>query len=115
MPSRKTPDLRERQARAIFLREQRLDSVQWPIDPDIGIIPGQALLVLRSVRCGAFVEEIGVIGEGKEAVSKALRQPEHALVPGAQLDSNPFPAMWRRSPKNARDAIHRPPHPPHTL
>jgi hypothetical protein len=67
------------------------------------------------VEVGALVEEVGIVREHVEAVGKAGRHPQHAVVGRAQPGSEPLPQGRRAAPQVHRDIEHLAHHHPHQL
>src|SRR5579862_3946576 len=72
-------------------REDRGSPVQWPIDPKLGIVPDGSPLGGGVVKRALFVEEDDLVGERLEAVEKALRYVDLAMLGSPQVDPVPPP------------------------
>ena len=53
---------------------------RWPLDPDGGIMPHEAAIVVGVVDIVAFVAKLGSIGQNEEAVCEPAGNEELALV-----------------------------------
>src|SRR5260221_718513 len=68
----------------VFGRERRRSDF-GPVDAEVGVVPEDAAVAGGVVEGGALVDEVGLGGEGAEAVGEAVRDPEDELVLVRQL------------------------------
>src|SRR3954463_14147705 len=61
-------------------------TLQRPSNTELGVVPLQRALVLSRVVIGRLVEDFGVLGEDKEAVREARRNPRHAPGGGIEIE-----------------------------
>ncbi len=74
---------------AIAVGEDWLETVERPLDADLGIVPGQPAFVFGAEEIGALVLELGDLREHQEAVRKARFSEEAQTVFFAQLGAGP--------------------------
>ena len=53
---------------------------RWPLDPDGGVVPHEAALIIGMIDVIAFVAKLGSIGQNEETMCKPTRDEELALV-----------------------------------
>ena len=95
--------------------QQRLATVQLPVNGQRRIVPGNAALVGGCIVVGRFVEELRHLGQHHKPVRKARWHPQLAVVVFAQFFSYPL-AKGRRTLANVHRHInHRAAHHPHQL
>lgn len=83
--------LRERQSRAVLVRDQELDSIfNRPLYAELGVVPRKRPLVLRRVEVRALVLKLRDLGEHIEAMGKSGRYPQLPLVLSCQLETHPL-------------------------
>lgn len=64
----------------LILIGQQRRAVHRPFDADGRIVPGNATFALRGVEVSRFVQELGRIAQGDEAMSETCRDPELVTV-----------------------------------
>ena len=64
----------------LIFRRNDWFAMQFPSDVEIGIVPGNRALALRSVVSARFIEYVRGFGENNEAVRATCGNPQHALV-----------------------------------
>lgn len=69
----------------ILGRKHRAVRAHRPFNAQIGVIPDDAAIILRAVIAGHLIQEFHILGEGAEAVEKALGNPELRAIVRAQL------------------------------
>ena len=72
----------ERRVPRVLLGQDRLTGVDRPLDAESRIVPGDAVVVLRGIVIGYFVDDLGIRLERAEAVRKADRDKNLRAVLG---------------------------------
>ena len=57
----------------VLLGQNRLTGADWPLDAESRIVPGDAVVVLRGIVIGYFVDDLGIRLERAEAVRESDR------------------------------------------
>lgn len=75
----------------VLCREDGRDTVlEGPGDGKGGVVPEEGSFSLGAVVVGGFVEDVGAVGEGEEAVGKAGRDPELLGIVSAEFVGDPL-------------------------
>ena len=82
--------LAERNAALVLGRNDRL-ALKFPINLQVGIVPGQRALKLWEIVFGRLVQHVGRFGNHPKAVSQSRGNPYHALVFTGQRHCLPAP------------------------
>src|SRR5882724_4384943 len=71
----------------ILRRNRRI--VDGPTNTDLGVVPNDTAIHLRSIFCRNFIKHIGFFAQHAETVSKAHRYVKNATILGGEYLSNP--------------------------
>ena len=82
----------------VFIGQCGCDVVQWPLNANGGVVPGDAPLELRRPEICGFVKEFRCFTENQETVRKALRHPDLFVVLRGKYFAHPFAECGRRLP-----------------
>ena len=75
----------------IFVRNDQGHAVlQWPLHPDIRIIPRHAAFIARMIEVCTFIYKLGLITEHQLSVGKARRYINLLFIFRGQLHSEPL-------------------------
>ena len=80
----------------IFCGDDRI-AVQFPINLQLGIVPGQRPLEFGRIVVGRLIQHVRGFRNDAESVRKASRNPHHSLVFAGKPRGFPLAECWRTS------------------
>ena len=82
----------------VFGREDHLLCGELPVDPQVGVVPGNRSFGLGRVEVIAFVLEDGLVAQYGKTVCESARYEELAVILGGQFDGDVFAERGRSAP-----------------
>jgi len=82
----------------VFGREDHLLCGELPVDPQVGVVPGDRSFGLGRVEVIAFVLEDGLVAQYGKTVCESARYEELAVILGGQFDGDVFAERGRSAP-----------------
>jgi hypothetical protein len=65
-----------------------------PLDADRGIVPQDAVFILRTIEIAALVEELNSFGQRQESVCKSGRNEQLILLFRRKIHARPLSEVW---------------------